>query len=84
LIIEEKKPIGDVYFFEMQSPPRTTFEASSVWVVAVAPSRREVYELYAETSIGFSGSLLEFKRLIAQLSLSIPKEKATRLRLRTG
>jgi len=78
LTIEEKKPVGNVYFYEMQSPPRTAFEAYSVWVVAVAPSTREVYELYGfETSIGFNGSLLEFNRLISQLSLSVPKEKAT-------
>jgi len=78
LTIEERKRIGNVYFYEMRSPPRTPFDASSVWVVAVASSTREVYELYGfEAWIGFNGSLLEFNRLIAQLSLSIPKEKAT-------
>lgn len=78
LTIEKRKPIGNVYFYEMQSLPRTVFDAYSVWVVAVAPSTGEVYQLYGfGASIGFNGSLLEFNRLIAQLSLSIPKEKAT-------
>jgi hypothetical protein len=80
LTIEDGRAVQNLYFYEMQSPPRTAFDAYSVWVVAVAPSTQEVYELYGfEASIGFSGSLLEFNRLIAQLSLSIPKEKATSL-----
>ncbi len=77
LTIEEPKPVRNVYFYEMQSPPRTAFDAHSVWVVAVAPSTREAYELYVfEASEGLNGSLQEFNRLISQLSLSIPQEKA--------
>ena len=78
LTIEEKKPVRNVYFYEMQSPPRTPFDAYSVWVVAVPRSTREVYELYGfEASGGFNGSSQEFNRLISQLALSIPSEKAT-------
>jgi hypothetical protein len=76
--IKEQKPVRNVYFYEMHSAPRTAFDAYSVWVVAVAPSTREVYELYVfEASEGLNGSLREFNRLISQLSLSIPKEKVT-------
>ncbi len=78
LAIGEKKPVGNLYFYEMQSPPRTAFDAYSVWVVAVARSTRQVYQLYGfEASEGFNGSAQEFNRLISQLALSIPNEKAT-------
>jgi hypothetical protein len=78
LAIQERNLIGNVYFYEMRSPPRRAFDTYSVWVVAVALSTREVYELYGfEASIGFNGSLLEFNRLISQLSLSVSREKAT-------
>jgi hypothetical protein len=80
LTIEEKKPAREVYFYEMQSPPRTAFAGSSVWVVAVARSTLEVYQLYGfEASGGLNGSSQEFDRLISQLALSIPNEKATSL-----
>ena len=77
LTIEEQKPVRKVYFYEIQSPPQTAFDAYSVWVVAVAPSTREAYELYVfEASEGLNGSLQEFNRLISQLALAIPEEKA--------
>ncbi len=76
--IEENKPARNVYFYEIHSPPRTGLDPDSVWVVAVARSTREVYELYGfEASGGSNGSSQEFDRLIAQLKLSVPKEKAT-------
>jgi hypothetical protein len=62
----------------MQSPSRTASDAYSVWVVAVARSTREVYKLYGfEASGGSNRSSQEFDRLISQLALSIPEEKAT-------
>ena len=77
LTVEEKKPVRDVYFYELQRPPRTAFDASSVWVVAVAGSTREVYQLYGfESWRGSNESAQEFNRLISQLALVIPREKA--------
>ncbi len=78
LLAMEKNPARNVYFYEMQSLPRTAFDAYSTWVVAVSRSTREVYELCGfEASEVSNGSSQEFNRLISQLALSIPKEKAT-------
>jgi hypothetical protein len=75
--VEEKKPVRDVYFYEVQRPPRTAFDASSVWVVAVAGPAREVYQLYgSESQQGANETAQEFNRLISQLALTVPKEKA--------
>lgn len=75
--VEEKKPVRDVYFYEVQSSPRRASDASSVWVVAVAGSTREVYQLYgSESQRGANETAQEFNRLISQLALTVPKEKA--------
>ncbi len=64
----------------MQSPPLTPFDDDSISVVAVARSPGEAYQLYSfEASQGFSGLSQQFNRLIYQLNLSIPNEKATSL-----
>lgn len=80
LTLEAKKPVNDVYFYELRAPPGTVSEASSVWVVAVARSTREAYKLYSfEGSAGPNAPSEEFNRFISQLALSIPEEKATSL-----
>jgi hypothetical protein len=74
------KPVMGVYFFEIQSPPLTAVDDGSITVVAVASSPGDVYQLYSfEASQGFSGLSQQFNRLIHQLTLSIPNEKATSL-----
>jgi hypothetical protein len=80
LTLEAKKPVKDVYFYELVAPPGTVSEASSVWVVAVARSTGEVYKLYSfEGSAGPNAPSEEFNQLTSQLALSIPEEKAASL-----
>jgi hypothetical protein len=75
-----EKPVRNVYFYELQSPPLTAFDDGSISIVAVARSSGDVYQLYSfEASQGFSGLSQQFNRLIYQLKLSIPNEKATSL-----
>jgi len=75
-----EKPVRGVYFFEIHSPPLTAFDDGSISVVAVARSPGDVYQLYSfEASEGFSGLSQQFNRLIHQLKLSVPNEKATSL-----
>jgi len=74
------KAVKGVYFFELQSPPLTASDDGSISIVAVARTPEDVYQLYSfEGSEGFSGSSEQFNRLIYQLALSIPNEKATGL-----
>lgn len=74
------KPVRDVYFYELQSPPLTAFDDGSIRVIAVTRSTGEVYHLYNfEDSEGFSGSSQQFNRLIDPLTLSISNERATSL-----
>jgi hypothetical protein len=77
LTLEAKKPVKGVYFYELQSPPGRVSEASSVWVVAVARSRQEIYKLYSFQGLaGPNAPTQEFNQLTSQLALLIPKEKA--------
>ncbi len=75
---DENKPVGQIYFYEMQPLLRTGSDGGSPWVVAVARSPRGVYDLYNfAPADGPDVSRQEFNRLISELGLSIPKEKAT-------
>ncbi len=75
-----EKPVRDVYFYEMQSPPLTAFDDDSIRVIAVTRTTGGVYQLYSfQDSEGFSESSQQFNRLIYQLTLSISNEKATSL-----
>jgi hypothetical protein len=75
-----EKPVSGVYFYELQSPPLTAFDDDSIHVIAVTRSTGEGYQLYNfEDSEGFSGMSQQFNRLIYQLKLSIPNERATSL-----
>jgi hypothetical protein len=75
-----EKPVKDVYFYEMHSPSLTAFDGDSISVVAVTRSPGEAYQLYSfEASEGLSELSQQFNRLIYQLTLSIPNEKATSL-----
>ncbi len=75
-----EKPVRDVYFYELQSPPQTAFDDDSIRVIAVTRSTGGLYQLYNfEDSEGFSGPSEQFNRLIYQLTLSISNDRATSL-----
>jgi hypothetical protein len=75
-----EKPVRDVYFYELQSPPLTALDDDSIRVIAVARSAGEVYQLYSfADSEGFSESSQQFNHLMYQLTLSISNERATSL-----
>lgn len=75
-----EKPVRDVFFYEMESPPLTAFDDDSISVVAVARYAEGVYQVYSfQTSEGLNSLSQQFNHLIDPLTLSIPKEKATSL-----
>src|SRR5579862_7168959 len=78
LNVEEHKPVGDVYFYEVAAAPGTTSDFDPTWIVATASSSRGTYELYNFGSAGESDQpLKEFNRLVSNLKLSIPEEQAS-------
>ncbi len=78
LTVEDNKSTTNIYFYEMQAPPRMDLDAPSIWVVAVARSPRGVYDVYDfDAASGPDAPLREFGRLISKLDLAIPKDKAT-------
>jgi hypothetical protein len=80
LTLEAKKPVKDVYFYEIESPPGMVSEASLVWIVAVARFRQEAYRLYSFLgSAGSNAPSQEFNRFTSELALSLPQEKAASL-----
>jgi hypothetical protein len=73
------KPLRDVHFYDMESPAPSALNDDAVWAV-VTGSTPGTYKLYSfEGSQGFDESSQEFDRLISQLMLSIPNEKAASL-----
>lgn len=78
LNVEDNNSTSNIYFYEMQAPPRKDLDSPSVWVVAVARSPRGVYDVYNfDAAEGPDAPLQEFNRLVSKLDLAIPKGKAT-------
>ncbi len=78
LNVEDNNSTANIYFYEMQAPPRKDLDDPSVWVVAVARSPRGVYDVYNfDAAEGPDAPLREFNRLVSKLDLAIPKGKAT-------
>jgi len=69
---EQRHRAGDIYFYEMRSPPSPTFDYDPVWIVAVARSTGDVYQLAGfDVPPRLNESRAEFNRLASQLALSI-------------
>jgi hypothetical protein len=78
--LQQQKSAGDVYFYEIQSPPGMVSETPLVWLVAVVGSEPDVYRLY-----NFLGSAepdaasQEFNRFTSRLALLVQEKEATGL-----
>jgi hypothetical protein len=69
---------GDVSFYEANAPSPALAGDHSVWAVVSHDSPLEPFGLYDfEGSNGLQQSSQEFNRLVSQLELSVPNEKAT-------